>query len=55
MKGNLGKCHVILSSNTQREIHFVNASIASSISEKLLGITLGSEVKFEEHINKTAI
>ena len=51
MKANPGKCHVILSSNTQREILFVNASIASNLSEKLLGITLDSELKFEEHIN----
>ena len=52
MKTNLGKCHVILSSNTQREIRFVNTSIASSLSEKLLGITLDSKLKFGEHINK---
>ena len=52
MKANPGKCHVILSSNTQREIRFVNSSIASGLSEKLLGITLDSELKFEEHINK---
>ena len=51
IKANPGKCHVILSSNTQREILFVNASIASNLSEKLLGITLDSELKFEEHIN----
>ena len=52
MKANPGKCHVILSSDTQREIRFVNTSITSSLSEKLLGITLDSELKFEEHINK---
>ena len=44
--------HVLLISNIQRQIHFVNASIASTRSEKLLGITLDSELKFEEHINK---
>ena len=52
MKANPGKCHVILSSITQREIRFANTSIASSPCEKLLGITLDSELKFEEHINK---
>ena len=52
MKANPEKCHVILSSNTQREIHFANTSIASSPSEKLLGITLESELKFEEHVIK---
>ena len=39
MKANPEKCHVILSSTTQKEIGFANASIASSPSEKLLGIT----------------
>ena len=52
VKVNLGKCHAILSSNTQREIRFVNTSIASSPSEKLLGITLDSELELEDHINK---
>ena len=52
MNTNPGKCHVIWSSNTQREIHFDNTSIASSLRKKLLGITLDSELKFEEHINK---
>ena len=52
MKVNSGKCHVILSSNTQREICFVNTLIASNLSENLLGTTLDSELKFEEHVNK---
>ena len=42
MRANSDKCHVILSSNTQREIRFASASIASKPSEKLLGITLDS-------------
>ena len=29
MKANRGKCHVISNSNTQKEIHFANASIAN--------------------------
>ena len=52
MKANPEKCHVILSSNTQREICFANASIASCPSKKSSRITLDSELKFEEHINK---
>ena len=52
VKANPGKYHVILSSITQSEILFVNISIASSLSEKLLGITSDSELKYEEHINK---
>ena len=42
MKANPEKCNVILRSNTQRQI----ASIPSSPSKKLFGITLDSELKF---------
>ena len=52
MKVNPGKCHVIVGSNAHREIRFANTSIESSVSEKLLGITLNSELKFDKHINK---
>ena len=52
MKANPGKCHVTLSSNTQKEIRFVNTSVASSLSEKLLGLTLDLELKFKEHISE---
>ena len=52
MKANPRKCHVIFSSNTQGGIHFENTSVGSSLSEKLLGITLNSELKLEEHLNK---
>ena len=52
MKVNPEKCHVILSSNTQRGVCFANALTASTPSEKLFGITLDSELKFEEHISK---
>ena len=52
MNANPGNCHAMLSSNTQLEIRFENTSIALSLSEKLLGITLDSELKFEKHINK---
>ena len=52
MKANPENCHVVLSSNT-KGIWFANASVASSPSEKLLGVILDSELIFEEHINKT--
>ena len=52
MKANPVKYHVILSSNTQRKFRFDNRSIASNLSEQLLGITLDSELNFEEHVNK---
>ena len=52
MKANPGKSHVLLSSNIQREVPFDNVQVTTSISEKLLGITFDSELKFEKHISK---
>ena len=46
------RSHVILRSNTQRVIRFDKASITSSLSVKLLGITFYLDPKFEEQINK---
>ena len=51
-KNNPKKSHVILSSNTQRVIRFDKASITSSLSVKLLGITFNLDLKFEEQIKK---
>ena len=52
MKANPGKSHVLLSSNTQRVVPFDNVQITSNLSEKLLGVTFDSELRFEEHISK---
>ena len=48
MKANPGKCHAILSSNTQREIRFDSTSIAS-LSETLLG---SGSIKFAIYLTK---
>ena len=52
MKANPGKNHVLLSSNIQRVVPFDNVQITSSLSEKQLGITFDSQLKFEERISK---
>ena len=44
MKVNLGKNHVLLSSNIQRVVPFGNVQITSSLGEKLLGITFDSKL-----------
>ena len=44
MRANLEKCHVILSSNTQTEIFFANGSKKFFRNEKLLRMTLDSEL-----------
>ena len=52
METNPRKCHIILSSNTQCVVCFYSTPITSSLGEKLLAITLDSELEFEEDINK---
>ena len=47
-----GKLYKGKFSNVQKEILSSHASIGSSLNEKLLGINLDSELKFEKHINK---
>ena len=52
MKVNPRENHVLWSSDIQQVVPFDNAQMALSLSEKLLGITFDSGLKFEEHINK---
>ena len=52
MKVNPRENHVLWSSDIQQVVPFDNAQMALSLSEKLLGITSDSGLKFEEHINK---
>ena len=52
MTANPRKCHLYLKFKYIKGNSLCKTSIASSLSEKLLGITFDSELKFEEHINK---
>ena len=51
MKAYPGKRHGILGSNTQKEIHSDNTSIASSLNEKLVGKIIS--IKFAIWLTKT--
>ena len=50
MKGNPGKSHILLSNKKTEKVKINDAVLTSSVEEKLLGITVDSEVKFEKHI-----
>ena len=51
MKANPGKSHILLSNKKTEKVKKINdVVITSSVEEKLLGITLDSELKFEKHI-----
>ena len=51
MQGNAGKCHVLLSTNEKIVTKVDSAEIENSQSEKLLGVTIDSQLSFEKHIN----
>ena len=50
MKANPGKSHILLSTKKTEKVKINDVALTSSVEEKLLGITLDSELKFEKHI-----
>ena len=51
IKANADKSHVLLSTTNELTIKINEVKIKNSQSEKLLGITLDNDLKFEDHIN----
>ena len=49
MKVNLGKCHILLNTKNDIDVHLEGACITSSSREELLGITI--DLKFDKHIS----
>ena len=50
LKANPNKSHVVLSDNKERIICILSDNIANTNSEKLLGVTIDSELKFDIHV-----
>ena len=50
MKANPVRSHILLSNKKTKKVKINNVVLTSSVEEKLLGITLDSELKFEKHI-----
>ena len=50
MKANPGKSHILLSNKKAGKVAIDCVVLTSSVEEKLLAITLDSELKFEKHI-----
>ena len=50
MKANPGKSHILLSNKKTEKVKINDVVLTSSVEEKLLGITLDSELKFKKHI-----
>ena len=51
MQANAGKCHILLSTKEKVLTKVDSVEIENSQAEKLLGVTLDSELNFEKHIN----
>ena len=50
MKANPGKSHIWLNNKKTEKVKINDIVLNSSVEEKLLGITLDSELKFEKYI-----
>ena len=50
MKANHDKCHLLLTSHEDANIQIANATINSSTSKKLLGVTIDNKLKFDKHL-----
>ena len=50
MKANPGKCNLSLSTKSPEVVSIDGIQITSSTAETLLGITINSELNFENHL-----
>ena len=51
MQGNAAKCHILLSTNQKVITRIDSAAIKNSQSEKVLGVTIDSQLSFEKNID----
>ena len=50
MKGSPGKPYILVNNKNTENVAINDVVLTSNVEEKLLGITIDSEVKFEKHI-----
>ena len=55
LKANPAKSHILLSTNKLEIISIDGIPLAASSHEKLLGVTIDSELKFENHIKELCL
>ena len=51
MKANPGKCHLLLSTKSPEVVSIDEIQIKSGTAENLLGITIDSELNFDNHLS----
>ena len=54
-KANLGKSHILLRTNKREIVSIDGIPLVASEHEKLLGVTIDSELKLENHIKKLCL
>ena len=52
MKAKADKCHLLITTNEERNISIEGEKIQNSKSEKLLGVTIDNKLSFNEHAHK---
>ena len=52
MKAKADKCHLLITTNEERNISIGGEKIQNSKSEKLLGVTIDNKLSFTEHVHK---
>ena len=52
MKANPGKCHLLLSTKSPEVVFIDGIQITSSTTKTLLGITIDSELNFENQLSR---
>ena len=52
MKANADKCHLLITTNEERNISIEGEKIQNSKNEKLLGVTIDNKLSFTEHVHK---
>ena len=55
LKANPGKFHILLSTNKPEIVSIDGTPLAASSHEKLLGVKIDSELKFENHIKELCL
>ena len=52
MKANADKCHLLITTNEERNISTGGEKIQNSKNEELLGVTIDNKLSFTEHVYK---
>ena len=52
MKANADKCHLLITTDEEKNISIGGEKIQNSKSEKLLGVTIDNKLSFTEHVHK---